>query len=95
MVRDAKGRPVETANMKLVFEISGAGTIIGMGNGNHNNHEPEKGNEYSLYNGLAQVIIQSKANSQGQVVLTVKGEGLQTASVVIMVKETVGIPAVQ
>jgi len=95
MVRDAKGRPVETANMKLVFEISGAGTIIGMGNGNHNNHEPEKGNEYSLYNGLAQVIIQSKANSQGQVVLTVKGEGLQTASVVIIVKETVGIPAVQ
>jgi len=88
-VRDAKGRAVETANRKLVFEISGAGTIIGMGNGNHNNHEPEKGNTYSLYNGLAQVIVQSKANSQGQLVLTVKAEGLQPASVVIQVKEAV------
>jgi len=95
MVRDAKGRPVETANMKLVFEISGAGTIIGMGNGNHNNHEPEKGNTYSLYNGLAQVIIQSKANSRGQAVLTVKGEGVQAASIVIQVKETTAIPFIQ
>ena len=39
---DARGRPVPTANLPVSFEIAG-GRIIGLGNGDANSHEPEKG----------------------------------------------------
>ncbi len=60
---DQKGRPVPTANASVEFEVSGPGAIIGLGNGDPNCHEPEKGNGHSLFNGLAQVILQGKARS--------------------------------
>ena len=91
---DEKGRPVETANLPVEFEISGPGNIIGIGNGDANNHESEKGNKYSLYNGLAQVIVQSKAAGVGQIVLTVKSGSLKGASVTINVNEVAPIPSV-
>ena len=91
---DEKGRPVETANLPVEFEISGPGNIIGVGNGDANNHESEKGNKYSLYNGLAQVIVQSKAAGVGQIVLTVKSGSLKGASVTINVNEVAPIPSV-
>jgi len=91
---DAKGRSVETANLPIEFDITGLGNIIGMGNGNHNNHDPEKGNKYSLYNGLAQVIIQSKAASSGQIVLTAKSGNLKIATIALTVKESTQIPSV-
>ena len=58
-VLDAHGRPVPTANHKLAFRISGAGKLIGVGNGDPNSHESDKEPRRSLFNGLAQVIIQS------------------------------------
>jgi len=58
-VLDAHGRPVPTANHKLAFRIAGAGKLIGVGNGDPNCHESDKEPRRSLFNGLAQVIIQS------------------------------------
>jgi len=58
-VLDAHGRPVPTANHKLAFRISGAGKLIGVGNGDPNCHESDKEPRRSLFNGLAQVIVQS------------------------------------
>jgi beta-galactosidase len=83
-VLDAQGRHVPNANLKLHFEISGSGRIIGLGNGDPNSHEPEKGNERSLFNGLAQVIIQTDEVTKAQT-LTLKAtaEGLQPAQLVI------------
>jgi beta-galactosidase len=74
-VLDAQGRPVPTANLGISFEITGPARIIGVGNGDPNSHEPEKGNRRSLFNGLAQVIVQSTRES-GQVRLTASAEGL-------------------
>lgn len=76
---DAKGRPVPTANLAVDFAISG-GRIIGLGNGDANNHDPEKGNRYSLYNGLAQVIIQSDAATPGPLTLRASAAGLKPAT---------------
>jgi len=47
---DLDGRPVPTANLPVEFEISGPGEIIGLGNGDPNCHEPEKGDRHSLFN---------------------------------------------
>ncbi|MBC7886950.1 MAG: glycoside hydrolase family 2 protein [Ferruginibacter sp.] len=94
-VLDAKGRAVENANLPIEFEISGPGNIIGLANGNPNSHEAEKGNKRSLYNGLAQVILQSKAGSLGKLVLTAKSKGLKDAVVSITVTDAPKIPMVE
>ncbi len=80
---DAKGREIPTANMMVHFSINTTATIIGVGNGNPNSHEPEKGNQRSLFNGLTQVIIQSNENSEGYVELTATADGMQAATIKI------------
>lgn len=58
-VLDRHGRPVPTANDKIVFKVSGNGKLIGVGNGDPNCHESDKEPRRSVFNGLAQVIIRS------------------------------------
>lgn len=58
-VLDGKGRPVPTANNRIAFDVSGAGKLIGVGNGDPNCLESDKEPRRSLFNGLAQVIVQS------------------------------------
>lgn len=79
---DSKGRHVPTANHMVHFAISGPARIIGLGNGNPNCHELEKGNKRSLFNGLAQVIIQSTGET-GDITLTTTSEGVKMAEVTI------------
>jgi beta-galactosidase len=79
---DAQGRPVPTANLSVAFEISGPGRIIGVGNGDPNSHEPEKGNRRSLFNGLAQVIVQSTRDA-GEIKLAATAAGLAPATAVM------------
>jgi beta-galactosidase len=56
---DSQGMPVPTANNMIRFNVSGSGTLIGVGNGNPNCQESDKEPKRSLFNGLAQVIVQS------------------------------------
>jgi len=58
-VLDKQGRLVPTAMNKVAFNISGAGKLIGVGNGDPNCQESDKAPARSLFNGLAQVIVQS------------------------------------
>jgi beta-galactosidase len=91
---DAKGRAVPTTNIPVEFEISGAGSIIGLGNGNPNSHEAEKGTKRKLFNGLAQVIVQSSFDGKGNLVLVAKSAGLKSAQITIPVNEVAQIPSV-
>ncbi len=58
-VHDSTGRHVPTADNLIAFKISGAGKLIGVGNGNPTCLESDKAPMRSLFHGLAQVIIQS------------------------------------
>lgn len=91
---DKDGRPVPTANQMVAFEISGPGVIIGVGNGDPTSHEPDKGNKRSLFNGLAQVIVQSQRGGSGNLVLRAKAEGLKPAETTVSVKATPLPPSV-
>ncbi|CAL4869601.1 Beta-galactosidase BoGH2A (plasmid) [Asticcacaulis sp. MM231] len=73
-VVDARGRHIPTANSKLKFKVSGAGLLIGVGNGDPNCLESDKGAERSLYNGLAQLIVQSK-KQPGTITVEAYAEG--------------------
>jgi beta-galactosidase len=83
---DAQGRAVPTASNRVTFELAGPGAIIGVGNGNPLCHEPEKSNCRSLYNGLAQVIVQSARGTQGTLQLKATAEGLKPAAITIAIE---------
>jgi beta-galactosidase len=94
-VLDSKGRPVPTANVPVKFELSGGGRIIGLGNGDPNSHEPEKGDSRSLFNGLAQVIVQSNEGATSPLVLTAVAPGLKPATITIPVHPVAALPFVE
>ena len=48
-----------TASNLVHFKVTGEGALIGVGNGDPNCHESDKEPRRSLFNGLAQVIVQS------------------------------------
>ena len=76
---DARGRPVPTANNHLAFRVSGAGKLIGVGNGDPNCLESDKAPRRSLFNGLAQVIVQSTKQS-GPILIEAMEEGPYAAA---------------
>jgi beta-galactosidase len=95
---DKEGRPVPTAGNLLSFKVSGAGTLIGVGNGDPNCQESDKELKRSLFSGLAQVILQS-TNRPGEIHIEAVKEGwdgpeLTPAKLVITTKKAALRPAV-
>ncbi|MBB5709916.1 beta-galactosidase GalA [Sphingomonas xinjiangensis] len=82
---DAQGRHVPTANLMTRFTVSGA-TILGVGNGDPNSHEPEQvapnAGSRSLFNGLAQVIVRA-GKGRGSITVRATAEGLKPATLTI------------
>jgi beta-galactosidase len=58
-VLDKEGRTIPTADNMISFKVSGEGELIGVGNGDPNCQESDKDPKRSLFNGLAQVIVQA------------------------------------
>ncbi|MEO0966478.1 MAG: glycoside hydrolase family 2 TIM barrel-domain containing protein [Planctomycetota bacterium] len=83
-VVDAGGRVVPHASHRLRFETAGRATIIGLGNGDPNSHEPDQlvdgVGHRRVFNGLAQVILKASAASP-TTVLTASAKGLRSASI--------------
>ncbi len=98
-VADAEGRMVPTANHPISFEISGPGKIIGVGNGDPGSHEPDcfvdpsATWKRSLFNGLAQVIVQSTGTA-GEIRVTAHADGLAPASVLLQSEPVTPRPSV-
>jgi beta-galactosidase len=89
---DAHGRAVPVANDEVSFEIVGAGKSIGNGNGDPNSHEDEKGKSRKLFNGLAQLIVQSNWDSSGAIEVRATAPGLRPAMLTIPVKAVPPVP---
>ena len=88
---DSQGRVVPTATNLVNFSISG-GTIIGVGNGNPSSHESDKASQRSVFNGLAQVIVQSD-NQAGPITLTATASGLSSNPLTITKANALPPPA--
>ncbi len=91
---DAAGRAVPVASDLVTFAVSGAGKSIGHGNGDPNSHEDEKGPTRHLFNGLAQLIVQTNDDSSGELVVTASAPGLAPARVVLPVHKVAPVPTV-
>jgi beta-galactosidase len=95
---DKGGRVVPTADNLLGFRVSGEGALIGVGNGDPNCQEGDKGSTRSLFNGLAQVIVQS-TKRPGEIRIEAVKEGwegpeLTPAKIVITTKRVELRPSV-
>jgi beta-galactosidase len=96
-VNDAQGRFDATAGNEIAFAIEGSGKIIGVGNGDPSCHEPDvflSGQwKRSLFNGLAQIIVQSTKEA-GQITLTATGKNLTQTQLKIQTQPVTLRPAV-
>jgi beta-galactosidase len=84
-VVDEEGTLVPHADNLINFEIKGEGFIAGVDNGCQTSHEPFKANYRKAFNGMCLVIVQAK-EKPGKILLEATSEGLEPASVEIMVK---------
>ena len=71
---DKEGRAVPTADNLIGFNVTGAGKLIGVGNGDPNCQESDKEPKRSLFNGLAQVIVQA-SKQPGEILIEAVKEG--------------------
>lgn len=90
---DAQGRHVPIAADQVSFAIKN-GAIIGLGNGNPNDHDPEIGNTRKLFAGLAQVIVRA-AQGRGTMTLTASAPGLKSHSISVALSDVESIPALE
>lgn len=82
---DAQGRAVPVADQRVTFTVTGGGHAIGHGNGDPNSHEDEKGPTRHLFNGLAQLIVQTGYASREAVTVVASAPGLAPARLIIPV----------
>jgi beta-galactosidase len=89
---DQDGRLVPVADNEIVFQLSGPGKIIGVGNGDPSSHEPDKAHKRRAFNGLCMVIIQS-SKELGEIRLEASSPGLEPATLAIASLKTTLRPA--
>jgi len=77
-VLDKDGLVVPTASNLVRFKATGAGRLIGLGNGDPSCHEPEKSGKRPAFNGLALAIVQSNGK-KGGLTLRAEAQGLKPA----------------
>ncbi|SEH98303.1 glycoside hydrolase catalytic domain [Akkermansia glycaniphila] len=73
--KDAKGRTVPDAKVKVTFDVDG-GRLLGVGNGDPVCHEPDASSERSLYNGYAAAVVKPEG---GRVKVRAASPGLKPA----------------
>ena len=79
---DSDGNLCPLADNKFEIEVSGAGKIAGVGNGNPQSMTSFKSNSINLFYGKAMVIVSSDFNS-GDIVVKVSPEGLKDQKVTL------------
>jgi beta-galactosidase len=74
---------VPRAKNRVSFEVSGPGEIVATDNGDATSLESFQSKERNAYNGLALVIVRTKAGQAGAITLRAKSEGLAAAEVTL------------
>jgi beta-galactosidase len=92
-VQDAQGRLVPMTDNVVKFRVSGAGKLIGVGNGDPTDHESDKGTVRKAFGGYCMALVQS-AKTAGSITVEAASPGLTSASVTIAAKEVALRPQV-
>jgi beta-galactosidase len=84
-VQDAQGRVVPITDNEISFKVSGAGTLIGTGNGDPTNQEPDKGTSRKAFGGYCMAIVQA-TKKDGSITVEASSPGLAPARVTVTSK---------
>ena len=93
-VQDQQGRLVPIANNEVTFQLSGAGKLIGVCNGNPSSHEPDKADKRTAFNGLCMAIVQA-GKQAGEIRIEASSPGLQGAVATVTCQAAKARPAVE
>ncbi|WP_055110171.1 glycoside hydrolase family 2 TIM barrel-domain containing protein [Paenibacillus ihumii] len=74
-MEDEAGRPVGNANNRVHVEVTGAGRLIGLDNGDSTDYDPYKGQSRRLFSGKLMAIIGATTQS-GEIRMQVTSRGL-------------------
>jgi beta-galactosidase len=77
----------------VTFKIVGAGKLIGVGNGDPTNQEPDKGSSRKAFSGMCMAIVQS-TKSEGNITVQVTSPGLAPAQAITWAGEVTLRPQV-
>jgi beta-galactosidase len=84
-VQDAQGRVVPVTDNAVMFQVSGNGKLIGVGNGDPTNHESDKGTSRKAFGGLCMAVVQS-TKTGGDITVEATSPGLEPARITIAAK---------
>ena len=73
-VQDAQGRIVPITENEVTFTVSGAGRLIGVGNGDPTDQEPDKGTSRKAFGGYCMGLVQAGKKS-GSITVEVEFAG--------------------
>lgn len=85
-IADPAGLLVPRAKNLVKFEISGPGEIVAVDNGDATSFEPFQAKQRKAYNGLALVVVRTKAGVPGAITLQAQSDGLAGAELVLTSK---------
>ncbi|MDE3067370.1 MAG: DUF4982 domain-containing protein [Verrucomicrobiota bacterium] len=84
-ILDAHGRVVPFADNRVHFRLTGAGRILGVGNGNPADHDPDKADQRNAFHGHCMAVIEA-GSRHGAIHLTATSPGLASARVTLKVR---------
>jgi beta-galactosidase len=92
-VQDSQGRVVPITDNDVTFKVSASGKLLGTGNGDPTNQQPDQGSSRKAFSGYCMALIQS-TKSAGSITVEANSPGLTPATVTIAVKEVTLRPQV-
>ena len=86
-VRDAKGRLVPRAKMRIDFAVEGPGEIVATDNGDETDFEDFRKPTRRAFNGWAQAIVRAFPGHTGTIRVTAKADGLSSATAELKISQ--------
>ncbi len=84
-ILDAQGRLVPYADNRVSFQLGGGGRILGVGNGNPSDHDPDRANQRKVFHGHCIAVIQAGVHPE-VLQLTATSPGLTPAGITLRVR---------
>ena len=84
-VQDAQDRVVPITDNEVTFKVSGAGKLIGLGNGDPTDQDSDKGTSRKAFCGYCMAVVQSTKKG-GSITVEATSPGLEPASANINAK---------
>ena len=85
-ILDRSGQLVPRAANRISFEVTGPGEIVATDNGDATSFESFQSKERNAFNGLALVIVRTKAGAAGAITVRARADGLPPAETTLTAK---------